>query len=699
MKFNKLKRILLVTTSACLLASCGNEGNGSSLTSEDNGDTSISESKSEEIDLSPMIKELAKGMSVESLVTVTQDLGTKDNPQLSYGKFYLDVQSTSDHYAYQQYQEVESVSATPTKDTVSLKGNFVKSIMGYACNSYLGIDNKAYTTPLTQEGTDGTSYVMWSDSGLENIFASLDASMFQKVSENEYQLKTDTDIALKRKITANFYGENTVPAVNDFTLTVKDGHISEYYISTETQKRYNSTYYVSYTLQYEFEGKMLAYGANNEEVTKNFNDPITGEKDETLENAFASLRNHNYVEDTSVYQISDPSLDKKGTFNSRAVYTYADSVKTETIYDNKNKVTSDKAYYLTEDNFLQEVIKVGDGYYNQGLKLSNSALSNPYPAFNISSLFFEKQDNGVYLYKYGNKGCELFYSSFYTAAVSSNIYTASIDLSKENEITISSIIVQSSDNATVYYKMVSTFSGISSTTSPIDPSMVKNGDELTWDDYFAGDASLAKAKEILGKERFNSIPVLGGYYNKVDLVADEESHEVQMQYDIGNLSVYDFDGDGQVASTELLYLYSEIDNILRPYSQKIDSEMWPSLQAGLYANTFCVELSSTQNVGENEELVFSVFFTYDQYTSEAYIVISAKYNSVVTVTFDLNYEGAENIVKTINKGSKVDAEVVRRKGYTFGGWYLDKECTKSASFDNTIEENTTFYAKWNPINQ
>lgn len=696
MKFNNLKRILLVMTSACLLASCSEANNDGSSTSSE--EVSSSETINDEAALTAMIKELSKGMSVESLVTVTQDLGTKDNPQLTYGRFYLDVQTTADRYAYQQYQEVESNTATPNKDTMAAKGNFLKSILGYACTSYLGIDNQSYNTPITQEGTDGASYVMWSDSGLENIFASLDGSMFQKVGNNEYQLKGDTDIALKRKITANFYGENTVPAVNDFTLTVQDGHIVEYYISTETQKRYNSSYYVNYTLQYEFEGKIVAYGDSNPEVTKNFNDPITGQKDDALENALASLRNHNYTENTSVYQIANPSLSLKGTLNSRAVYTYADSVKTETIYDNKNKVTSDKAYYLTEDNFLQEVIKIGDKYYNEGLKLSNSALSNPYPAFNMSSLFFTKQDNGLYLYEYGTKGCELFYSSFYTAAVSSNIYTATIDLSKDGEITLSSVIAQSSNDAIVYFKVVSVFSDISTTTSPIVPSEVKNGDDLTWDDYFAGDSALPVAKEILGEERFNSIPVLGGYYNKVELVADEETREVQMQYDIGNLSVYDFNGDGEVSSTELLYLYSEIDSILRPYSQKIDATMWPSLTAGLYANALCVQLSSTQMTGENEELVFSAFFTYDQFTSEAYIVLSAKYSSKVTITFDLNYEGAESIVKTIDKGSKVDAEVVRRKGYTFGGWYLDKECTKSATFDKAIEENTTFYAKWNPIN-
>ena len=35
-----------------------------------------------------------------------------------------------------------------------------------------------------------------------------------------------------------------------------------------------------------------------------------------------------------------------------------------------------------------------------------------------------------------------------------------------------------------------------------------------------------------------------------------------------------------------------------------------------------------------------------------------------------------------------------RKGYTFAGWYADKELTKTFSFDTKIEKDTVVYAKW-----
>ena len=126
---------------------------------------------------------------------------------------------------------------------------------------------------------------------------------------------------------------------------------------------------------------------------------------------------------------------------------------------------------------------------------------------------------------------------------------------------------------------------------------------------------------------------------------------------------------------------------------------WPELKAGLYPNTsLCIELTSTQVVSKGAELTLDVFFTYDQSSSSAYIVIEAKYNEKVTVTFDFNYEGAENVTKVINKGDKIDALAARRKGYMFLGWYKDKELTEIASFDEPIASDTTFYAKWEKIN-
>lgn len=70
----------------------------------------------------------------------------------------------------------------------------------------------------------------------------------------------------------------------------------------------------------------------------------------------------------------------------------------------------------------------------------------------------------------------------------------------------------------------------------------------------------------------------------------------------------------------------------------------------------------------------------------------------------LNYEkngvnagvGAEYVVQ---KNAVVQAQVKAfgepfRVGYTFGGWYVDAECTQQADLTTPITQNTKLYAKW-----
>lgn len=58
-------------------------------------------------------------------------------------------------------------------------------------------------------------------------------------------------------------------------------------------------------------------------------------------------------------------------------------------------------------------------------------------------------------------------------------------------------------------------------------------------------------------------------------------------------------------------------------------------------------------------------------------------------------------------GSKVEEQTIEcgefakkpadpaKEGYTFKGWYTNKECTNAFDFDkDSIKEETTLYAKW-----
>lgn len=70
-----------------------------------------------------------------------------------------------------------------------------------------------------------------------------------------------------------------------------------------------------------------------------------------------------------------------------------------------------------------------------------------------------------------------------------------------------------------------------------------------------------------------------------------------------------------------------------------------------------------------------------------------------SVKFNLNYDGADSDdapeKQTVRKNKTAEEpEAPVRDGYTFLGWYTDKDCTNIFDFNNTITKNITLYAKW-----
>ena len=71
--------------------------------------------------------------------------------------------------------------------------------------------------------------------------------------------------------------------------------------------------------------------------------------------------------------------------------------------------------------------------------------------------------------------------------------------------------------------------------------------------------------------------------------------------------------------------------------------------------------------------------------------------SYCNVTFDYNYDGITNVLKT-RKGKTIETRKIAkpdRLGYTLLGWYLDKDLTLKFNFENEIINNDiTLYAKY-----
>ncbi len=66
-----------------------------------------------------------------------------------------------------------------------------------------------------------------------------------------------------------------------------------------------------------------------------------------------------------------------------------------------------------------------------------------------------------------------------------------------------------------------------------------------------------------------------------------------------------------------------------------------------------------------------------------------------TVVFETNGGGVIKSIKTSRNKTIKEPNVPEKAGYTFDGWYKDKELTKKFDFEtNIIIANTTLYAKW-----
>ena len=79
-------------------------------------------------------------------------------------------------------------------------------------------------------------------------------------------------------------------------------------------------------------------------------------------------------------------------------------------------------------------------------------------------------------------------------------------------------------------------------------------------------------------------------------------------------------------------------------------------------------------------------------------VIFAISHAGFTVTFNTN-GGSEIKVQSVMYGQSVDikSEPVK-EGYTFTGWYTDKDCTKVFDINkDTVSGNMTLYSGWNKI--
>lgn len=79
-------------------------------------------------------------------------------------------------------------------------------------------------------------------------------------------------------------------------------------------------------------------------------------------------------------------------------------------------------------------------------------------------------------------------------------------------------------------------------------------------------------------------------------------------------------------------------------------------------------------------------------------ILTSTMKVLCNITFDVNGYGTAPADQTVYTGDKLEVAEPTAAGYTFGGWYTDKELTKAFDVENdTVSGDTTLYAKWKAI--
>lgn len=81
------------------------------------------------------------------------------------------------------------------------------------------------------------------------------------------------------------------------------------------------------------------------------------------------------------------------------------------------------------------------------------------------------------------------------------------------------------------------------------------------------------------------------------------------------------------------------------------------------------------------------------------ITLTAQWNKLVTVSFDLCGHGGANIPsQTFVSGNKASEPTAPKEdGWVFGGWYTEKGCQYRFSFDSAVTSDIILYAKWDCV--
>lgn len=94
----------------------------------------------------------------------------------------------------------------------------------------------------------------------------------------------------------------------------------------------------------------------------------------------------------------------------------------------------------------------------------------------------------------------------------------------------------------------------------------------------------------------------------------------------------------------------------------------------------------------------NVYYAGDELSVKADMTLTAQWNKLVTVTFDLCGHGGTIAGQTFVSGGKASEPAAPKEdGWVFGGWYTERGCLNRFNFDTAVTSDITLYAKWTRV--
>lgn len=312
-----------------------------------------------------MLDEAATGYSSENLVTTDLTINDETTSLLNY----VDVESSASEYHAVSYDMAE---ADPSKDTVASDTHYVPMDEGdtqLAGIATVGLSNTIEVDPV------GYGYT-W-DETFNNFFATLSADDFT-AGETQYHFTLNSDNIADVGASVITQATGVLGFELESLEVVTDGfHIVGFTASSAA---------LEYPEVGEF--KMTAEATINsvgaDDVVTSLQ-TYTGTEDSDLEAAFASLANNNY-------QVTE---DIMISFDGTA-YQQVSSIS-YAVRDGMAVDLNAQTIGIFKDGYLYDLVGLSSGstgpvtYYKSGYFFSAEL-----PSFDISSIFFTKESDGVY---------------------------------------------------------------------------------------------------------------------------------------------------------------------------------------------------------------------------------------------------------------------------------------------------------------